>query len=512
MKKENHLENFAELNPYPVIELDLSGKIVYTNLAARLQFPDLVSRAFSHPLLEDLHKIIRDFDGRKKSEMVVYNREIFFKNTCYEQQFLRMPNTGIYIFLIDVSERNQLKTQAHFNDKLATIGKLSAGIVHEINNPLTWILGNLSILQNYADSLKDYIDKVSLACQETELNKKLEMLHSLPNRKIQDVGNKLHSVIGSALQGVMRVRDISRGLKGLAYIEQAKLAPVNLHDILEVALSMASFEVQNKARIEKNFSPDMPLFLSNEGKLNQVFLNLLINAAQAIPKGDLKNNSISVTTQVDQQRVRIDITDTGTGISPDILPRIFDPFFTTKPAGVGSGLGLSVCHDLVKDLGGEIAVQSTPGKGTTFSIYLPIQQEVAAKKAEPIPAREVQDKRILVVDNEPSLLKLLHLILSKKHEVTTALGGKAAMDVFSKTATPFDLIISDLNMPDVRGEELYDFVVKQQPDFEKRFIFITGGLDLPAVKDFITKTKSPTLEKPFTPKEVLAVVDRAFSH
>lgn len=486
MKRELQLANFAELNPNPIIELGLDGEILYANLTARTQFPDLFSAGLAHPILSGLEKIIQDFHPNQQSEFIVYNREVTFKSKSYEQQIFALPGTGIYIYIIDITEQNLLKSQAHFNDKMVTIGILAAGVAHEINNPITWLLGNLSLLQ----------DKV------------ITFFSGSSDPGQHELCTKIEEIVAESLQGVEQIRDIARSLKELARIDKAEIRPVDIHKVLHLTITMASIEFKNRARLEMHFAENLPMILSNSGKLHQVFLNLLINAAQAIPSGSIQDNKISVSTQVDKSRIRIDIADTGQGIPADVLPRIFDSFFTTKPAGQGTGLGLSICREIIRELNGEIQVQSTVGQGTTFSVYLPMQ--FGALESEAPPGATVAHslkKSILVVDNEPALLKLLQRVLAERHQVTTALGGTAAEELIAKNRGQFDLIISDLNMPDVTGADLYEVIIQKYPELRKKFIFITGGVDVPWAKEFLARAGVPVLEKPFLPKDLLNLVD-----
>lgn len=487
MKQDDQLANFAEWNPNPIIELNSSGTVVYANLMARTQFPDITTLSLSHPILKGLKKIISDLQPNQQSEVIVYNREIDWNKKCYEQQIFGFPNASIYVYIMDVTERNQLKAQAHFNDKLATVGILAAGVAHEISNPITWILGNLSIFQNFTNTLKTH--KTS--------------------SDILKVANKIDETIQEITVGMEQIRDIAHNLKGLARIDKDETIPVDVHKIINMAIAMASLEYKNRAYLEVKFIENMPLTLSNPGKLHQVFLNLLINAAQAIPIGDKKNNKIAVCTYIEKDKIKIDVTDTGQGIPPEILPRIFDPFFTTKPIGQGTGLGLSICQEIIRDLKGEISVRSTVGQGTVFSVVLPMLSETAKKQFEQdiVPSAK-NKKHILLVDDDPMLLKIIGHILGGENQIVTALGGGSAMKLIDQHGKLFDIIISDFNMPEISGLDLYHYAAKQHPGLEKRFIFITGGVEMTSVKDFLKSIGNPVLEKPFQPRDIINMINK----
>jgi two-component system cell cycle sensor histidine kinase/response regulator CckA len=496
MEQSAQLANFAEWNPNPILELSGDGTVIYANLIARTQFPDILTLGLAHPILKGLGSVIRDFQPNQQSEVIVYNREIEVNKKCYEQQIFGFLNSCIYVYMIEVTERKQLKAQAHFNDKLSTIGMLAAGVAHEINNPITWVLGNLSLLQNFTNTLS------------TDLLDDDEHSHAT---EVPELLAKIDETIIELMHGMEQVRDITRSLKGLSRIDKNETLPADVHKILNMAIRMASLEFKNRAHLEKNFAENMPLILSNPGKLHQVFLNLLINAAQAIPANDAKQNTIRVSTHIENGSIRVDISDTGKGIAPDILPKIFEPFFTTKQGGQGTGLGLSICREIVRDLKAEMSVKSTVGEGTRFTVYLRIPREALKKTATlDVVTPSKNNKQILLIDDEPMLLKLMQRILQSHGHITTALGGNNAMQLIAERGKEFDIIITDLNMPEVSGSDLYRHAAEKHPGLEKRFVFITGGVEMPWVKEFLTTTGNPVLEKPFLPKDMIDVVDKIY--
>lgn len=216
---------------------------------------------------------------------------------------------------------------------------LAASVAHEINNPIAWVLGNLSLI------------------------KQSVLIHD---------PKKLQELVDECIQGAERIRDIVSNLKGFARINDKEIVFIDLHHILDSVLKMSASEISQHARIEKKYAPDMPIVKGNTGKLHQVFLNLIMNAVQAIPKGNVKNNKISISTSHEKNEVRIDISDTGSGIESDKLNKIFEPFYTTKVTNLGTGLGLSISYEIIKNMGGKITVKSELGKGSTFAVYLPI--------------------------------------------------------------------------------------------------------------------------------------------
>ncbi|HWQ62633.1 MAG TPA: ATP-binding protein [Negativicutes bacterium] len=275
------------------------------------------------------------------------------------------------------SEVKTIQVQAFQQDKMASIGQLAAGVAHEINNPMAFIISNLESLRDYLGRLTRYIalqDETVTGLVDGRKKSGRDAAATLVSRvadarqslKIDYVIHDVESLISETMEGATRVKDIVQDLKGFARVESEN-KPANINDGLESAINIVWNEMKYKAALEKDFG-ELPLTKCNIGQLNQVFMNILMNAAQAIDKW----GEIRVKTWVEGGDIFVSIADTGCGISPQILNRIYEPFFTTKEVGKGTGLGLSVSYDIVKKHGGYIAVDSEPGKGTTFTICIPV--------------------------------------------------------------------------------------------------------------------------------------------
>ncbi len=277
-------------------------------------------------------------------------------------------------------------------------------------------------------------------------------------------------------QGGERIRDIVRGLKSFVRSEEDEVAAVDLNQTVDSAINMTFHEFKHKARVEKDFALHLPALTANAGKLQQVFINLLINAAQAIEGNDPVDNKIHIRTGQENGSLFVEFADTGKGIPRNILATIFEPFFTTKPVGVGTGLGLSICDKIVKFYKGDIEVESQVGKGTTFTVRLPLENGLRTGVAGPAPQAAPERGRVLIVDDEPANLEVLSRVLKKKNDVLSALTGVDALAILEREGGKVDAIVSDLNMPDMNGIDLYKVVSSKFPGLEKRFVFITGGL------------------------------------
>ncbi len=266
-----------------------------------------------------------------------------------------------------------------------------------------------------------------------------------------------------------------------------------------------------RARLVKEYG-EVPTLMANNGKLAQVFLNLLVNATHAIDEGDVEHNEIRVRTWVDGTDLLVEIRDTGKGIAAENLPRLFEPFFTTKEIGSGSGLGLSICQSIIESYGGKINVKSEVGKGSSFVVRLPIESEKsitsALRATDELPSVTPSVRgHILVVDDEIHVGKAMKHMLADEHDVVLVTSGSAAKQAIKKKKTEketFDVIICDLMMPDVTGMDLYAWLAEKHPDLADKMVFVTGGAFTPRAKEFISSVENPRLEKPFDPKTLKA--------
>jgi CheY-like chemotaxis protein/two-component sensor histidine kinase len=363
---------------------------------------------------------------------------------------------------------------------MAAIGTIAAGVAHEINNPLAYVHMNLELASRETAALGE------------------------PARTA-----RLEGSLAVAREGTVRMRDIVKNLKVLSRAHEEPLVPVDLPRLLDSMLRLATSAIAPKALVVRSYGP-VPPALATEGPLGQVFLNLLLNAADAIPEGAPLRHEVRVTTMTDAaRRAVVEISDTGTGIPHEVAARVFDPFFTTKPVGKGTGLGLSICHRIVGELGGEISFRSSEADGTTFRIVLPPARAMAvAKEAAHVPSHP--RGRVLVVDDEPMLLRAVCMTLREAHDVVSAEGGLEALDLL-KADQGFDVVLADLMMARVTGMDLYEAVRLAHPGFEKRILFMTGGAFTAHGREFLARVPNRCIEKPFAREALLRAVGEIVS-
>ncbi len=388
--------------------------------------------------------------------------------------------------------QRRMQEQLLVSERLAAVGTLAAGVAHEINNPLTYV----NILVGRLISLEAARARDPLAAH------RLEMLD-----EVRD--------------GLRRVERIADDLRTYSRHDDEKQAWSYVDQVLETALRLAGHEIRHRALLVRELEPVPPVRGSNAG-LAQVFLNLVLNAAQSMAEGEAHTNQLRVSTRrLGDSRVVIEIADTGTGIPHELLTRIFEPFFTTKRVGEGPGLGLSIARSIVTGLGGELSVHSELGKGSCFRVVLPVADAAtvaAAATASAVVARPVPRAiraaaprvRILVVDDDPGVNAVVMSLLAGDHDVTTAHSGREALAMLERDPE-IDLIVCDLMMPEISGVDLFEALVLVRPSLQGRFLFMTGGAFTRSARDFLDRVAPPLLVKPFTEQALSDAVSQALA-
>jgi signal transduction histidine kinase len=367
------------------------------------------------------------------------------------------------------AERTHMVERLMQADRLVAMGRLAGGVGHEINNPLSYVLAGVDAI---ADDLS-------------------ELEPELPRERLASMRQSL----GEVQHGLERIRKAVLDLKSFTRSENEPMRPISVEAALEASLHMAANEIRHRAALVREFAPTPPV-MGNESRLAQVFLTLLVNAAQALPEGAATRNQIRVVTWTDPGgQAVVEVRDNGVGIAREDLGRVFEPYFTTKQSQGGTGLGLSISQNLVSAMGGSMSVESDVGKGSCFRVCLPAAP-VPRESAAPSAPVEADRGRVLVVDDEPFVLNAVRRTLAKDHDVVAETSARAALARLS-AGERFDAVVCDLMMPEMGGAEFHAALVTAHPELAARTLFLTGGAFTPATRDFVERTPNPCLDKPF---------------
>lgn len=381
----------------------------------------------------------------------------------------------------DVTEQVRANAQLIASDRMACIGTMAAGVAHEINNPLAAISANLDLAVREVADLRQNLDQAN--------------------------PNELEEEIRDAREAADRVREIVRDLKIFSRSADERREPVDVHRVLDSSLRIAWNEIRHRAQLVKDYG-DIPQVLADDSRLGQVFLNLAVNAAQAIEEGHADANELRVRTRRDGAEVVVEVADTGSGMSEETLRKLFTPFFTTKPVGFGTGLGLPICERIVSGFGGRIEVSSELGKGSTFRVRLPaiFDRQASARPTTGVPAsRKVRRATVLVIDDDPLVGTAVRRTLKAEHDVTVVSSAGAALARIA-AGERFDVLLCDLMMPVLSGMDLHGKLLTVAPDQAGCMIFLTGGAFTPAARAFLDGVENPVLEKPFDLNTLRALV------
>lgn len=504
-RSEAQYRQIVETTTDGIITVDPDGLILFVNgrLAEMLGYKasEMIGKSLSAFVVEP--EAVRSSEAHKQRERGM--------RVTWEGLLRHVNGTGVMVSITstpiegtdgsmagsvavirDVTEQRKLQAQLMVSDRMASVGTLAAGVAHEINNPLAAVMANLDYI---ADSLSQLTGGERVP------------MDSL--RRDAWIREEIKPPLDDAREAAERVRFIVRDLKMFSRSPgEEQAGPVNVKAIMESSLRMAWNEIRHRARLVKDYGriPDVD---ANEARLGQVFLNLVINAAQAMPEGAAETNEIRVTTKLQGERVVIEVSDTGPGIPPEIGERVFDAFFTTKAMGEGTGLGLAICHRIVTDLGGQLTLDSEVGVGTTFCVSLPAarKETVEVVTATPKPVAAGRRGRILLVDDEVMVIRILTRILATDNEVVATVDAKEAL-ARCVSGEKFDLILCDLMMPIMTGMDLYRELSRVAPEYAKKMIFVTGGAFTEKARQFLSETPREHIEKPFHSANLRAIVQR----
>jgi two-component system cell cycle sensor histidine kinase/response regulator CckA len=377
------------------------------------------------------------------------------------------------------------------SEKLAAIGMLAAGVAHEINNPASFVLANTEALGGLLRMIEDKLRHDPASARKLGL---------------RDLLFEAAAIVHESKEGMARIHRIVRDLHAFSRVEDDPRGVTDVNAAVDSALTMLRNELRYRAQVERHLLATRPV-RGSSARIGQVFLNLILNAVHALPERERRRNRIWVRSFDEGDGVVVEVEDNGPGIPAEVMPRIFDSFFTTKPAGVGTGLGLSICREIVRSARGTITVESEPDRGARFRVRLPAAQAIPLEDLTPTPTPTRRRFRLLAIDDEMLLLKAYRRMLIDHHDIEVAAGGADALALLENDRR-FDVILCDLQMPELSGADVYRTVAQRWPGLEQRFIVITGGAFSPEARKFLEEGIVTAVNKPFQLEEILDVVDR----
>jgi signal transduction histidine kinase/ActR/RegA family two-component response regulator len=486
-----------------LVLVDASGHVQIENNALRrmLGEPELSRPASGERLLsgattepgtepsmrEMLAGLARDAHAKNATQ----DRTFSLRGRQFEARAYPAAGRRILLYVRDVTQERDREVRRLQSEKLASIGMLAAGVAHEINNPASFVLANLEALAGLLQSP----EKKGHADPKAE--KRLGF---------SDIAFEAMTIVQESKEGMARIHRIVRDLHSFSRVDEVTTRLTDVNAAVESSMTMLRSELRYRAQVERDLQATLRVRAS-AARLGQVFLNLIMNAAHALAGGNPKRNRLYVRSYDDGDHIVVEVEDNGPGIPPEVMPRIFEVFFTTKPPGLGTGLGLPISRDIVRSAGGELTAESTSGRGALFRVRLPAAGAGVAEPPKTLPSHKaVQRRRLLAIDDEALLLKAYRRMLSTHHDIETTLGAKEALRLFGQDRT-FDVVLCDLQMPEMSGSELYDAVKKRWPNLAQRFIFITGGACSQEARQFLESPGLISIHKPFQAAELLELIE-----
>ena len=500
VESEKRYRQIVESTTDGILKVDVAATIIFLNrrLAKMLGYEvdELLGKSALSLLPTGQVDGIAKPALKRRSEGVTETYDLTFRRKDGAELSVSIASTpildehgnfaGALSSIRDVTEQKKLLAQLTVSDRMASIGILAAGVAHEINNPLACVMANLELAEQ----------------EVLELGEKLGVA-----REFGEVTEEIRD----SCEATKRIRDIVRDLKIFSRGEDDTPGPVDVQRVMESSLRMVWNEIRHRAKLVKNYGV-IPPVEATESRLGQVFLNLVVNAVQAIDEGRAEDNEIRITTSLDSKGdVIIEIADTGPGMPPEIVCQLFTPFFTTKPAGIGTGLGLSICHRIVTGFNGSIEIISEVGNGTAFRITLPPARAEMRRRIPQVAETPTARRRgtILVVDNEPMIAKVVQRSLSPDHEVVAISSATEALERIG-AGERFDVILCDLMMPQMTGMDLHAELSEIAREQAGRMIFLTGGAFTSRARSFLDETRNRHIEKPFDVLHLRALVNEHF--
>ena len=456
LDKSSLISSLFALLPVPVAIIDSHGQVVLANSTFNDFFPETTN-----------------------VNQMPHHKVPVHGPTTFDFEKVPLSDEGLSIFVgRETTTEEQLRQQLVHMEKMGAIGRVVSSVAHELNNPLAGIVG--------------YAELLSRAELDASTQRMVAVLRNQAERAGRIVKNFLN--LAAKTPPVKRVFDLNNVI---GRVLQLREYDQSVRDIV----------------VLPDLDPDLPKVVGDAGQVEQVVLNLLINAEDAVMAVQDEIGEIQIRTLVVNNRVRLEVADNGSGIRPQDMNRIFEPFFTTKSevrSTGGTGLGLNICDDIVKDHGGELYAWSTPGTGSTFTMEIPVPNQTESFEipdSQPSQGNSIRGKSIMVVDDEVTITELIDDFLGRLGaEVEFFNSGAAAFDRLSVKS--YDAIVCDQRMPGVNGQSLYRMVEALDPDLARRFVFVTGDVLSDATRQFFRQTNAHHLRKPFRLEELQQAIEQ----
>jgi signal transduction histidine kinase/ActR/RegA family two-component response regulator len=462
--------------PDAMIRLDSNGACSVRGSEASGGLSEALVLALGHPLPAEQQSTLMDLISLVRATGTAGSLTFDLPpSTSYDTRCLPTADASVLVVFRDVTDQQRLLRRVTSSENLASLGTLAAGLAHEVNNPLTYVLSSV------------YTVKLYLGDSEARVKADLD----------------------AALEGCWRIRDLVKNILETTTINRDTVEPVSVAEVVDAALALSRPQVRHRATLR--WRPEQELHvMAHRTKLVQVVVNLVVNASQSFSDNRASSNEIQLRARREADEVVIDVTDNGKGMDEATRLRAIEPFFTTKEPGQGSGLGLFLCNSIVESLGGKLAIDSVPGEGTKVTVRLPAARVVRKTKPNPsqlgpMSADCVPQLRVLVVDDEPEIRRALDRILRGKHKVALCANGAEALERLI-AGERFDVILCDLLMPEMTGIELFAEIDNHFRSQAERMVFMTGGATSEGSRQFIEEHSTRVVNKPFHPAEIEAAV------
>jgi len=429
--------------------------------------------------------VITTADDREFVSQEIFKRgavDLIHKNHLSGESLCRTVR-----YAIQRAQTQGLRSQIARSQRLMSLGQVAASVAHEINNPAAFVLSNLSSAQGELARLRKLL------------------LEGGGTFDAQEIIADLESLTQDNIDGIRRIAGIVGEMRQYSHPKTESVEPVDLNDVVQIAAKLLGSKLHSLAQVSFDLS-ELPRVNADRGRLIQVLVNLLDNAAMAVAQGE-ERRAIQVRSRRLDSEVEISVIDTGPGMSEATLSRVFEPFFTTKGEGQGTGLGLSLCADYVHQHRGELEIDSTLGAGTAVIVRIPFETGLSLANTPMLPSLVPApgSTRVIVIDDEPAVLRSFQRVLSAHHQVTTFTNAREAL-IALEGGLQASAVVCDVNMPDLDGPGVFRELEDSLPELAERLIFCTGGTFSSTAHRILDETGLQVLSKPVEPSTLLRAV------